>query len=105
MFAKIIIKIIKTVYPMNKTELISAVAEKSGLTKADAKKAVEAAVAAVTEALAKGDKVSLIGFGTFAVAEKGERTGINPRTKEAITIAARKSVKFKQGAELAEAVK
>ena len=63
------------------------------------------AVAAVTEALAKGDKVSVIGFGTFAVVEKGERQGINPRTKETITIAARKSVKFKQGAELADAVK
>lgn len=90
---------------MNKTELINAVAEKAGLSKVDAKKAVEAAVAAVTEALAKGDKVSLIGFGTFAVAAKGERQGINPRTKETITIAARKTVKFKQGAELAEAVK
>ncbi|MDO5395585.1 MAG: HU family DNA-binding protein [Bacteroidales bacterium] len=90
---------------MNKTELINAVAEKGGLTKVDAKKAVEAAVAAVTEALAKGEKVSLIGFGTFSVAEKGERTGINPRTKETIKIAARKSVKFKQGAELADAVK
>lgn len=90
---------------MNKTELIAAVAEKGGLTKVEAKKAVEATVAAVTEALAQGDKVSLIGFGTFAVAEKGERTGINPRTKETITIAARKTVKFKQGAELADAVK
>lgn len=90
---------------MNKTELINAVAEKAGLSKVDAKKAVEAAVAAVTEALAKGDKVSVIGFGTFAVVEKGERLGINPRTKETITIAARKSVKFKQGAELADAVK
>ena len=90
---------------MNKTELINAVAEKAGLSKVDAKKAVEAAVAAVTEALAKGDKVSVIGFGTFAVVEKGERQGINPRTKETITIAARKTVKFKQGAELAEAVK
>lgn len=90
---------------MNKTELINAVAEKAGLSKVDAKKAVEAAVAAVTEALAKGNKVSVIGFGTFAVVEKGERQGINPRTKETITIAARKSVKFKQGAELADAVK
>lgn len=90
---------------MNKTELIASVAEKAGLTKVEAKKAVEAAVAAVTEALAKGDKVALIGFGTFAVSEKGERTGINPRTKETITIAARKTVKFKQGAELADAVK
>lgn len=90
---------------MNKTDLINAVAEKASLSKVDAKKAVEAAVAAVTEALAKGDKVSVIGFGTFAVVEKGERQGINPRTKETITIAARKSVKFKQGAELADAVK
>ena len=90
---------------MNKTELINAIAEKGGLTKVDAKKALEATVEAITEALAKGDKVSLIGFGTFAVAEKGERTGINPRTKETITIAARKTVKFKQGAELGEAVK
>lgn len=90
---------------MNKNELVAAVAEKTGLSKVDAKKAIDATVAAVTEALAKGDKVSLIGFGTFAVVEKGERTGINPRTRESITIAARKTVKFKQGAELGEAVK
>ena len=82
---------------MNKTELINAVAEKAGLSKVDAKKAVEAAVAAVTEALAKGDKVSVIGFGTFAVVEKGERQGINPRTKEAITIPASRTVAFKAG--------
>jgi DNA-binding protein HU-beta len=90
---------------MNKTELINAVAEKAGLPKVDAKKAVDAVVAAVSEALAKGDKVSLVGFGTLSVVEKGERTGINPRTKETITIAARKVVKFKQGAELTEAIK
>lgn len=90
---------------MNKTELVNAIAEKAGLTKVDAKSALDAAVAAVSEALAKGDKVAILGFGTFSVAEKGERTGINPRTKETITIAARKTVKFKQGAELAEAVK
>lgn len=90
---------------MNKNELVAAIAEKAGLTKVDAKSALDATVAAVTEALAKGDKVSLIGFGTFSVVEKGERTGINPRTKQAITIAARKAVKFKQGAELTEAVK
>lgn len=90
---------------MTKNELVAAVAEKTGLSKVDAKKAVDATVAAVSEALAKGDKVSLVGFGTFAVVEKGERTGINPRTKETITIAARKAVKFKQGAELAEAIK
>ncbi len=90
---------------MNKTELINAVAEKAGLTKVDAKNALDAVVAAVSDALAKGDKVSLVGFGTLSVVEKGERTGINPRTKESITIAARKVVKFKQGAELSEAIK
>ncbi len=90
---------------MNKSELINAIAEKSGLTKTEAKAALEATVDAVTDALAAGDKVALIGFGTFAVAEKSARTGINPRTKETIEIAARKVVKFKQGAELAEKVK
>lgn len=89
---------------MNKTELINAIAEKSGLTKVDAKNALEAAIEAVTEALAKDDKVALLGFGTFAVAAKAARTGINPRTKEKIEIPARKSVKFKAGAELAEKV-
>lgn len=90
---------------MNKTELINAIAEKSGLTKVDAKNALEAALEAVSEALAKDDKVALLGFGTFSVAAKGARTGINPRTKEKIEIPARKSVKFKAGAELAEKVK
>ena len=90
---------------MNKNELVAAIAEKAGLSKVQAKAALDAAVEAVTDALAKGDKVSLIGFGTFAVVEKGERTGINPRTKETITIAARKAVKFKQGAELTDAIK
>lgn len=90
---------------MNKTELISAIAEKAGMTKVDAKCALEATLASISEALGKGEKVALIGFGTFAVAEKAERTGINPRTKETITIAARKTVKFKQGAELTDAIK
>jgi DNA-binding protein HU-beta len=90
---------------MNKTELINSIAEKAGLSKADAKKALDATVDSITEALAKDDKVTLIGFGTFSVVEKGERTGINPRTKETITIAARKTVKFKQGAELTDKVK
>ncbi|MCC8038262.1 MAG: HU family DNA-binding protein [Bacteroidales bacterium] len=90
---------------MNKTELTNAIAEKAGLTKVDAKNALDAAVAAISEALAKGDKVALIGFGTFAVSEKGARTGINPRTKEKIEIPARKQVKFKAGAELADKVK
>lgn len=90
---------------MNKTELINAIAEKANLTKDDAKAALDATVAAISEALAANDKVALIGFGTFSVNEKGERTGINPRTKETITIAARKTVKFKAGSELNEAVK
>lgn len=90
---------------MNKTELINAIAEKGGLNKVDAKKALDATVVAISEALAKGDRVALIGFGTFSVAEKPARTGINPRTKQKITIAARKNVKFKAGAELAGKVK
>ena len=89
---------------MNKTELISAVAEKSGLSKADAKKAVDAFVDAVTEELKAGGKVALLGFGTFSVSEKAARTGINPRTKETIEIAARKVAKFKPGAELSVAI-
>ncbi len=90
---------------MNKTELINAIAEKANLTKVQAKAALDATVSTISEQLAKGDKISLIGFGTFAVAEKGARKGINPRTKETIEIPARKSVKFKAGAELNEVVK
>ena len=90
---------------MNKTELVNAVAAKASLTKAQAKEAVDAALEAIADALVNNDKVALLGFGTFAVAEKGERTGRNPRTKEQITIAARKTIKFKAGAELAAKVK
>lgn len=90
---------------MNKTELINAVAENAQLTKAQARAAVDATLEAVGNALAKNEKVALLGFGTFAVNEKPERTGINPRTKETITIAARKTVKFKQGSELGEKIK
>ena len=85
---------------MNKTELVNAIAEKANLSKVDAKNALDAAINAVAEALAANDKVALIGFGTFSVSEKGERTGLNPRTKEKIVIPARKAVKFKAGAEL-----
>lgn len=90
---------------MNKSELVSAIAEKSGLTKVEAKAALDATVQAITDALREGEKVALVGFGTFSVTEKGARKGINPRTKETIEIPARKVVKFKQGAELAENVK
>ncbi|OKZ10489.1 MAG: DNA-binding protein [Phocaeicola plebeius] len=85
---------------MNKIELVNAVAEKSGLSKADAKKAVDGVLDAISGALKSGDKVALVGFGTFSVSERGERTGINPATKQPITIAAKKVVKFKGGAEL-----
>lgn len=90
---------------MNKTELINAVAEKAGLTKVQAKAAIDATVNTITEQLQQGDKVALIGFGTFAVSEKTARKGINPRTKEVIEIPARKVVKFKPGAELNDVVK
>ncbi|MCX4260771.1 MAG: HU family DNA-binding protein [Muribaculaceae bacterium] len=90
---------------MNKTELVSAIAEKAGLTKVDAKNALDATLDAISEALAQGDKIALVGFGTFSVAEKGARTGINPATKAKIEIPARKAVKFKAGAELTAKVK
>ncbi len=90
---------------MNKTELVNSIAEKAGISKVDAKNALNAAIESISEALANNDKIALIGFGTFAVVEKPERQGINPRTKEKVTIAARKAVKFKAGAELAEKVK
>ena len=86
---------------MNKTELVKAIAEQANISQAQAKAALEATINAVSEALANGDKVALVGFGTFSVAEKAARTGFNPRTKEAIDIPARKAVKFKAGAELA----
>lgn len=85
---------------MNKTDLVNAIAEKANLTKIDAKNALDATLGAIAEALAKDDKVALVGFGTFSVTEKAARTGINPRTKEKIEIAARKVVKFKPGADL-----
>lgn len=89
---------------MNKNELVSAVSEKAELTKVDAKKAIEAVVASITEALKAGDKVSLVGFGTFSVAERPERKGVNPSNGEAITIPAKKIAKFKAGQELSDAV-
>lgn len=89
---------------MNKNELVAAVAEKSGLTKADSKKALDGVLAAITDALKAGDKVALVGFGTFSVVQKEARTGINPSNKETIEIPAKKVAKFKVGTELADAV-
>ncbi|NPD82301.1 HU family DNA-binding protein [Prevotella sp. PINT] len=85
---------------MNKTELVEKVAAVAGLTKADSKKALDATLDAIKEALAANDKVALVGFGTFSVNERPAREGINPATKEKITIAAKKVAKFKAGAEL-----
>ena len=90
---------------MNKSEFISAVAEKSGLSKADAKKAVDAFIETVSSELKAGGKVALLGFGSFSISEKAARKGINPQTKQTIEIAARKSVKFKAGTELNESIK
>ena len=90
---------------MNKSELISAIAENSGLSKVDSKKALDGFMAAVTKELKKGGKISLVGFGTFSVTQKSARQGINPRTKQPIKIASKKAVKFKAGAELAGQVK
>ena len=89
---------------MNKTDLINAIAVEAGLSKVDAKKAYDAVVKNVSDALIAGDKVSLIGFGTFSVVERSARSGINPSTKQPITIAAKKVTKFKAGAELTAAV-
>ncbi|HCE58170.1 MAG: HU family DNA-binding protein [Draconibacterium sp.] len=89
---------------MNKAQLIDAMAAGAGLTKVDAKKALDAFIAATTDALKAGDRVALIGFGSFSVSERGKRTGRNPQTGKEITIPAKKVVKFKAGAELADAV-
>lgn len=85
---------------MNKTDLVNEIAAKAGINKVAAKAALDACLESIAQALADEDKVQLIGFGTFAVQEKPARTGINPRTKEKIEIAARKVVKFKPAAEL-----
>lgn len=89
---------------MNKKELVSAVAEKAGLKKVDAEKAVEAFVDVVTEALKAGDKVQLVGFGTFEVAERAEREGRNPRSGETMIIEASRNPKFKAGKALKDAI-
>ncbi|SCA55918.1 HU, DNA-binding transcriptional regulator, beta subunit [Candidatus Terasakiella magnetica] len=88
---------------MNKTELVNAVAE-SGLTKADATKAVEGVFEAITYAMKSGDDVRLVGFGTFSVADRKASTGRNPRTGEEIQIPASKQPKFKAGKGLKDAV-
>ena len=90
---------------MNKAELVSAIAEKTGFTKVQAKSALEAFMEVAADSLKSGEKVSLIGFGTFSVSERSARTGINPSTKASIAIPAKKVAKFKAGAELSDAIK
>ena len=85
---------------MNKTDLVAKIAEGAGMSKVDAKKALDATLEAIVKAVKKGDKVALVGFGTFAVSKRKSRKGINPATKKAITIPAKKVVKFKAGKDL-----
>ncbi|MBF1433904.1 HU family DNA-binding protein [Hoylesella nanceiensis] len=90
---------------MNKTELVDRIAAGSDLSKAAAKKALDATTEAIKAALVAGDKVQLVGFGTFSVNERPARQGINPATKQKINIPAKKVAKFKAGAELNDAIK
>ncbi len=89
---------------MNKQELVDAIAAESGLTKKDSKEALDAMVKAVEGAMKKGETVTLVGFGSFSVAQRAAREGRNPQTGKALKIAAKKVVKFKPGKELSETV-
>lgn len=89
---------------MNKSQLVDAIAAEAGLSKVQAKKALEAFVSVTGKTLKAGDKIALVGFGSFSVTKKPARTGRNPRTGAAIKIAAKKVVKFKAGAELSKVV-
>jgi len=89
---------------MNKAELIDAIASETKMTKADSSKALDAFINATTKSLKKGDRVALVGFGTFSVAKRAARTGRNPQTGKPIKIAAKKVAKFKAGADLAKTV-
>jgi DNA-binding protein HU-beta len=90
---------------MNKAELIEAMASESKLTKADTKRALDAFINATSKSLKKGDRVALVGFGSFSITKRSARKGRNPQTGKEITIAAKKVVKFKAGAELSGKIK
>lgn len=90
---------------MNKAELVEAMAENANISKADAKRALDAFIDTTSAALKKGDRVALVGFGSFSVSERSARKGRNPQTGKEITIKAKKVVKFKPGAELSTKVK
>lgn len=89
---------------MNKSELIDAIAADAGITKSQAKDALDSFTSNVTKALAEGDRVSLVGFGSFSTSERSARDGINPQTKEKMPIPAKTVAKFKAGSVLADAV-
>ncbi|CAN5902570.1 DNA-binding protein HU-beta [soil metagenome] len=89
---------------MNKAELIESIANDAKISKADAGRALDATIGSISKTLKKGDKVSLVGFGTFAVTKRAARTGRNPQTGKAIQIKAKKVAKFKAGSELAATV-
>src|SRR5690606_7480826 len=103
-FVQIFINNILKTKTMNKAELIDAIASDSGLSKADAKRALDAFVGATAGALKKGDRISLVGFGSFSVSNRAARTGRNPQTGKEIKIAAKNVVRFKAGAELSDKV-
>jgi len=90
---------------MNKAQLVDAMASRAGLSKADAKKALEAFVGATTDAMKNGERVAMVGFGTFSVSERAARKGRNPQTGATIDIAAKRVPKFSAGAELKNSVK
>lgn len=90
---------------MNKSELIDAIAAEAGLTKADAKKSLDAFIKATSGALKSGERVALVGFGSFAVSQRNARTGRNPQTGKEITIPAKNIIKFKAGSDLTGLVK
>lgn len=90
---------------MNKAELVESMSAESGLTKADAKRALEAFIASATKALKKGDRVVLVGFGSFSVSKRLGRKGRNPQTGEELKIAAKKVVKFKAGTDISRIIK
>ena len=89
---------------MNKAELIAAIAEKAELTKADSKKALDSFIEVTTDSLKKGERVALVGFGSWTVKQRDERKGRNPQTKQEIIIPAKKVIKFKAGSDLAGSV-
>lgn len=89
---------------MNKSDLVNSMATAAGISKAAAEKSLNGAISAITSALKKGDKVTMVGFGTFSVAKRAARTGRNPQTGKAIKIKAKKVAKFKAGSKLAAAV-